>query len=356
MDLTVVVIHYRTPELARAAVLALRDDLEATALDYELVLVDNGSDSEGGALLRTLPTRLLAPGRNLGYAGGVNLGLSSSSAPWLMVMNADVRVWPGCVPALVSQLAEGDVVGPRFFWDEGRRLVLPPAERRTRGAELLRVLATRGGRWAKLARRRFRRHARRHWEAQAPLRSEALSGALLAFRRAAWDSVGPFDEDFALYFEESDWLARARNLGLRSLYVPDAAALHHYNQGAQREAQAQRWFEESEARFAQRHYGDWFCALRRRVAAAKSNAARPQHLPPGAPVLPAAAFRGVPGPWVEVAAGVLRFPAAAERLLCPEEGWRLPDGVWASLAAGEYFVTVVGEDRRDYGVWAFTRQ
>lgn len=355
MDLTVVVVHYHTPELAREGVLALRQELAAMALDCELVVVDNGSDAAGRAVLSALPARLLVPERNLGYAGGVNLGLSSASARWLMVMNADVRVLPGCVAALVAQLADADVVGPGFFWDPGKRLLLPPAEQRTRRAELRRALATRGDPWTRLARRRFRRHARRHWDAQAPLRSSALSGALLAFRRSAWDAVGPFDEGFALYFEENDWLARADRRDLRLRYVPAAAAVHHYNQGAQREARAQRWFEQSEARFARRYYGDWFAALRRAVTAATPGILAPPRLPAGAPELPAAAFRGVDGPWVEVAAGGLRFPAAAERLRGAEEGWRLPDSVWFSLAPGEYFVTVVGEDGREHGVWAFAR-
>ena len=148
-------------------------------------------------------------------------------------MNPDVLVLPGCLPALLAALRAGAAVaGPRFYWDRGRRLLLPPAELRTRREELLRLLAGKRGGWAARARRRWRRHARRHWEAREPLPSHALSGSLLALRRSAWEAVGPFDEGFRLFFEETDWLLRARRQGLAGRYVPAAEAVHLYSQSA----------------------------------------------------------------------------------------------------------------------------
>ena len=154
------------------------------------------------------------PGSNLGYAGGVNLGVARSTAELILLMNPDVLVLPGCVPALLDSLRGGAAVaGPRFYWDRTRRLVQPPSELRARREELITLLAACGPRWAARARRRWRRHARRHWEARAPLPSYSLSGSLLALRRSAWDEVGPFDEGFRLYFEETDWLLRAQAQG-----------------------------------------------------------------------------------------------------------------------------------------------
>ncbi|HEX4497594.1 MAG TPA: glycosyltransferase family 2 protein [Thermoanaerobaculia bacterium] len=342
MRLAVILVHYHTPELAVAAVEALRADLAGTALEVEWLLVDNGSDAPGRALLASLPVERIDPGTNLGYAGGVNLGMARSSAEVVVLMNPDVLVVPGCLPALLDELRAGAAVaGPRFYWDRERRLLQPPAELRSRREELMGLLARKGPRWAALARRRWRRHARRHWEARTPLSSHALSGSLLALRRSAWEAIGPFDEGFRLYFEETDWLQRAKRQGLAGRYVPAAEAIHLYSQSASREPRAEGWFEDSARRFRLRHYGPWFVGLLEGLD---------RRLPRGAS-LPAAAIpaEGLSLPqeasayplWIEVSPNPVGFPAAAERLVEPSgRRWRLPAELAGRLPEGGLTVQV----------------
>lgn len=325
MRLAVILVHYHTPDLAAAAIGALRADVAGTGLEVDWLLVDNGSDAEERAKLTSLPARLIEPGRNLGYAGGVNLGVSRTDAELILLMNPDVLVLPGCVPALVDQLKGGaSIAGPAFFWDRGRRLLLPPAERRTRRDEIAAILSRRGEGWAARARRRWRRHARLHWEARAPLASHALSGSLIALSRPAWEAVGPFDDGFQLFFEETDWLLRARRRGVPCWYVPGAEAVHLYNQSAGKEPRSKVWFEESARRFRRLHYGAWFTAALERLDGG---------LPRRSGVRPAPAealdlsLTGARFPlWVEVSPNPEGFPAAAERVSEPGV-WRLPEEI-----------------------------
>jgi GT2 family glycosyltransferase len=340
MRLAVILVHYHTPELAVAAVEALRAD--TSGLDVEWLLVDNGSDAAGRALLESLPVQRIDPGSNLGYAGGVNLGVARSTAELILLMNPDVIVLPGCVPALLDSLHEGAAVaGPRFYWDRTRRLVQPPSEVRSRCEELMTLLAGRGPRWAARARRRWRRHARRHWEARAPLPSYSLSGSLLALRRSAWDEVGPFDDGFRLYFEETDWLLRAKRRGLPARYVPGAEAVHLYSQSAGREPRAQQWFEESADRFRRRHYGSWFVRVLQGVHGLSRTGTRTNTVP--LPTIPPEGLR-LPADssayplWVEVSPNSAGFPAAAELVSEPPSGpWRLPAEIEARVGTGLTF-------------------
>ena len=362
MRLAIVLVHYHTPGLAALAVEALRADLSGMAgmagLGVDWLLVDNGSDAEERARLAALPVRRIDPGANLGYAGGVNRGLAETDAELLLVMNPDVVVLPGCVPALVERLRDAPdaaaVAGPAFYWDHGRRLLLPPAERRSRREEVSSLLARRGEVRGARARRRWRRHARRHWEARSPLPSHALSGSLLALTRPAWEAVGPFDAGYRLFFEETDWLLRAERRGVPSWYVPAAAAVHLYNQSAGREPRAQGWFEESARRFRRRHYGESFAAaleaLDRRLPAVP---------PPSLPPIPPAGLdlAGLPFPlWVEVSPNSEGFPAAAELLREPPAGsWRLPEEIAERLPAAAVLtvqaVDAAGRELRR-GRWA----
>jgi N-acetylglucosaminyl-diphospho-decaprenol L-rhamnosyltransferase len=357
-SLAVVLVHYHTPRLAAAAVTALARDLPAAvADDVEWLLVDNGSDPAGRELLASLPVRLLTPGRNLGYAGGVNLGVASSRAEVVLLMNPDVLVLPGCVGSLMDCLRAGAAAaGPRFYWDSDRRLLLPPAEARGRGAELLAWLAARhDAAWAAAARRRSRRHCRRHWQATAPLPSYALSGSLLAVTRAAWQRVGGFDEGFRLYFEETDWLLRLRRAGLPSCFVPAAEAVHLYGRSAAQEPRARLWFEQSARRFRRRHYGAWFDGLLARLDALgrrdRQVARGDRQLARGMPLLPRGGLdlAGLPRPlWVEVSPNPAGFPAAAERLNAGSPGlWQLPPEVEQRLSAGTWWVGLSDERGRE---------
>ena len=346
MRLAVILVHYHTPELAADAVAALRADVAGAGIEAEWLLVDNGSDAAGRARLESLPVRRLDPATNLGYAGGVNLGAARSTAEAILVMNPDVLVVPGCVPALLGRLEAGTAVaGPAFFWDHGRRMLLPPAEIRDRRQELLAVLAGRNERWAARARRRWRLHARRHWEARAPLASHALSGGLLAIRRDAWNEVGPFDEGFRLFFEETDWLLRARRRGLRAEYVPQAEAVHLYNRSASLEPRSRQWFEESARRFRYLHYGARFTSALEALDRRMPDRRRPH--PPALPEgldLPQAARYPL---WVEVSPTPLGFPAAAERIGGPITDWRLPEEIAKRIAGEPWFVQVADRDGRE---------
>ncbi len=366
MKVAVVLVHYHAAGLAAAALASVRSDLAAGGVDpqsdVDWIVVDNGSDPHERTRLESLPARRLDPGTNLGYAGGVNLGVAATPAEAILVMNPDVVALPGCVPALLAELERGAAAaGPSFFWDSGRRLRLPPAEARTRRDELLAVLALAGGRRAAWARRRWRRHARRHWRADRPLVTPALAGAMLAIRRSAWDEVGPFDDGFRLYFEETDWLLRATQRGLPVRYVPAAEAIHFYNQSAAGEPRAAAWFAESALRFRRRHYGAGFAALLDRLGRRAGRTADGPTAQEGAPIPagkktaegnPAAidlSTLGQPFPlWVEVSPRPVGFPAAAERVATPLAApWRLPEEVAARLAPGELTVRVTDEASRE---------
>lgn len=327
MKVAVVLVHYHTPELLTPAVAALVRDAAVSGIELEGVIVDNGSRPEDREALETSPFRYLSPGGNLGYAGGVNLGLAATSAEATVVMNPDVLVRAGCLEALVAALDGGAwAAGPRFFWDEDRTWILPPTERAGRWPTLLSILAESGAGWARWARARWRQHARSHWQATQELTTWDLSGAMLAARREAWRRVGPMDEGFRLYFEETDWLQRLRRLRREARLVPRAEAIHLYAQSTARESRAEAWFRASSRRFRRRFHGPAFDTLACRLA--RRSLAPPKNIssldPPDDPSC-----------WVEVSPSAKGFPAAGrppghgtESLFSPPLRQRLGKGTY----------------------------
>ncbi len=400
----VVLVHYHTPELLQEALERLGEGLAGSAPgeggEADVVVVDNGSTAEGRRLLDGLPVRVLRPGSNLGYAGGVNAGVEAVRGEHLVLMNPDVLVEPGCLRRLIEVLENGaSAAGPRFTWDRQGRLLLPPAEERTRRNELfgrlahlaapvpsavpaspapdeapsgdLHHLSHRDGLIVRRYRHRWRRHARRHWDASESLATEALSGALLAVRRDAWEAIGPFDEGYRLYFEETDWLRRLARSGATAVHVPAARAVHLYDRSASSEPRAGEWFAASRRRFERRWYGAPFAALlaaldRRPSASVEVGAevgAGPEagagagagYEPPGGseprevaadPPFVDAPLSGLREPlWVEISPSPLGVPAAAERVGSADavRSWRLPQEIIARLPSGRFRLQVVGD-------------
>jgi GT2 family glycosyltransferase len=287
----------------------------------------------------------------------VNTGVLATRAPRVLVANPDVSVLPGCIAALIRELESGAAAAaPRLYWDDRRRFLLPPGEERTRSSELLALAAARWPRCAERARRRFRRDARRHWEARGSITSTRLSGAMLAFTRAAWDRVGRFDEEYRLYFEETDWLLRLEAAGLSPRQAANAEAVHGFAHSTQREPLAARWFEESARRFRERRFGRGFARVHDRLARLLAP------IPDGGRRLPgwsAAALAQLPRAahgedllWLELSPNAIGFPAAGERVPRAElSDWRPPVEAMRASGLGGMSLTVVTAGGRELGRW-----
>jgi hypothetical protein len=233
-QLSIVIVHYETPDLLRACLRSLADDAPPCA-SHEVLVIDNSRDATAAAAVcADFPAvRLLHPGRNTGFAGGVNHGLHASEGRYVLVLNPDVVAHPGAVDALVAFMdahPDAGIAGARLLNTDGS---LQYSCRRfyTLGAILLR--RTPLGRL-------FPRHrvAREHlyadWDHAAVRDVDWVIGASMMVRREAVDEVGPADERFFLYFEDVDWCYRMHQHGWRVAYVPSAVMTHHHRRESAR--------------------------------------------------------------------------------------------------------------------------
>ena len=332
--ISAVVVSYRSGALAVRAIETIRQDAKASGHSLETIAVVNSLDAEEARSLEGAADRVLVPGRNLGYAGGLNAGLAAASGEVLVLSNPDVLVRPGALLALLEAARSRFVAaGPAFFLDEGETLHMPPAEEPCPLCLARRSLAARGS--AAVFRRALRRARRAAREAEAGETAEvsALSGALVAVSRETLERVGRFDESYTLYYEENDWQRRLRARGGTLLRVGKAHVVHAYNRSARLEPLAAEWFAQSERRYFETHFG------RRGVSALEALASERS----GAPTLAA------------LPDGVLRFEGSAFVALSPlpdfgsfvlhprvESGaWRPPGDVREGFGGATWFARAV---------------
>ncbi|MEA2414360.1 MAG: hypothetical protein QOI58_1017 [Thermoanaerobaculia bacterium] len=255
-SVSLLVINYRSSALAVDAIATAR---AASSRPLQVIVVDNSVDAAEADALRTIADVVIASPRNLGYAAGINAGRRSCDGDVIVVSNPDVRFGERSIDRLLD--ANAAVAGPRLFWDDAHRWMLPPAELHTRREVIDRVLASHLRAWAR--RREARRFRQRvaFWSLDQTTRVRALSGAVMAIRASAFDSAGGFDERFPLYFEENDFLRRVKG---DIAYVPSSRCRHLYNQSAAGSSEAASLFARSEllylrkwgGAFAKRFEGD----------------------------------------------------------------------------------------------------
>lgn len=194
---------------------------------FELVVVDNSEPAPGpGASPGAGPTlppdlsgRVLRPGANLGFAGGVDAGVDAARADRLLILNSDVAPLPGALEALARGFDEPpektDGLIPRLEspggesqWRWQLRDLPSPA------ALLLHALFLPAG-------------GRRPVEPDAGEPVEQPAAAALALTRDAFDAVGGLDVGFhPAWFEDVDLARRLRAAGRVLRYLPDARFRH----------------------------------------------------------------------------------------------------------------------------------
>jgi N-acetylglucosaminyl-diphospho-decaprenol L-rhamnosyltransferase len=221
----VVIVNFRTPQLAKRCAAVAQ---EAAAVG-EVVVIDSASGDGSAAELRAAGLQVQEQDRNAGFAAAVNAGFRATSAPIVIVLNADAEPDPGALDRLVEHLHRNPRVAvavPSLRFPDGEPQ--PNGYRRFPGLAMMFVelCAPLGYAFA---------HAPRLDPYRAPAARRCIAhamGAALAIRRAAYDDAGPFDERFFLYLEETEWQQRVRACGWRIERVAGAGVVHHMRAGA----------------------------------------------------------------------------------------------------------------------------
>jgi len=207
----VVMLAYGAEPVIDRAIAAVAS---SRGIEVALVVVDNGcSRDDLGALCHANGAVLVQSPRNLGFAGGVNLGARHVDAPFLGLVNSDAVVDVDALRRLVDVVEE-----PRVGIASGSiRLSDDPSLMNSAGNPV-HVL---GLCWAGGMGEPAADHAAARDVASA-------SGAGLVIRREVWDRLGGFPDEFFAYQEDLELSWRTWQLGYRVRYVPDAVVVHHY--------------------------------------------------------------------------------------------------------------------------------
>jgi GT2 family glycosyltransferase len=263
LDIAVVIVTYKSAQLTIACLRSLESERATSGMNIRAIAVDNASgdlpaiqqavDQNGWS---SWVTAVAAP-MNGGFAYGNNLGVQRAYAAgvpdYIYLLNPDTEVRPGATSALVRFLeAHPDVgiAGSSFEYLDGRDW--PIAFRfPSVWSELSEGLQI--GLIARLLRKWT--VARRMTKVTQP--TDWICGASMMIRPAVFTAIGGFDENYFLYFEETDFCYRACKAGFSTWYVPESRVMHIMGQSTRitdEQLALQRypayWFESRRRYFA----------------------------------------------------------------------------------------------------------
>ena len=208
-DLAVQIVSFNTCRLTVECIeTALR---VCKSFDVEFVVVDNGIDGTAevvdglGAGVTTV-----SPHRNLGFGAGHNLAANVSTAPILLFLNTDAILTTNCVRRALAEFASDpkiSLVSPQLVNSDGsiqRTWHSYPSAREQW------LVALRLARWVRVP----------------STEPKFLSGTCLFVRRVAFESIGGFDMDYPMYWEDADLSWRLAALGWKSSLLSDSSVVH----------------------------------------------------------------------------------------------------------------------------------
>jgi GT2 family glycosyltransferase len=226
-EVAVVIVTYNSAAVLPGCLDSLTDqDVNLSCV----VVADNGSKDDSVAIAKgatNLPVRTVQMGRNAGYAAAINAGIAATDIEKLdaaFVMNPDCRLRPGALGHLAGALRQpGRGIGvPRMVNPDGS---LQPSLRRTptvgrawAEAVIGGSLAGRVGTLAELV------MSPRDYETAGP--ASWGTGAAMLLSAEMIREIGPWDESFLLYSEETEYSLRASDRGWGTWYEPAAVVEH----------------------------------------------------------------------------------------------------------------------------------
>ena len=232
LDVAVIIVTYKSAKLTIECLRSLAAERSTPGMHVRAVVVDNASGDlpEIAQAVESCDwaswVTLVAASRNGGFAYGNNRGIehayASGDPSYVHLLNPDTQVRPGALGSLVRFLEEhpeAGIAGSGFETGEGRDWPIAFRFPSMIGEFIqglsLGVVTSLLKPWATV-RQMAKSNEVVDW----------VSGASIMIRPAVLAAIGGMDENYFLFFEETDFCRRARRAGYATWYVPESRVMH----------------------------------------------------------------------------------------------------------------------------------
>lgn len=223
-DISIIIINYNSSEYTKKCIASVLETIGANLI-YEIIVVDNASKKEDFEILSSFIDSLnqhnviLERSRiNTGFGGGNMHGVQLAKGNYYLFLNNDTLLKDDSVRTcldFMEKTPEAAVCGAQIYNEHGQKEVsfdhFTSFAREVFGRQFVETVFSKP--------RRKKQH-------EAPITVDYINGSFMLFRTSDFNSVGGFDTNIFLYFEESDICYRLKKLGKRTYFIPSASYVH----------------------------------------------------------------------------------------------------------------------------------
>jgi GT2 family glycosyltransferase len=196
--------------------------------DYECLVISNSQylqrelDSHQSKLVGA---KIIDSKNNLGYASGVNIGISHASGEYIYVLNPDCLLTDHNILQIMNEMDKDDkwaITGPMVIDQSG--IIQASCRRFPKPWTFLLVrsfLSVLPG-----ADRERKRYLMEDFDRQSRKEVDWVSGGAIVAKSSAIKQFGGMDERYFLYMEDVDWCRSCWNYGFRVVYDPQSVVIH----------------------------------------------------------------------------------------------------------------------------------
>mgnify|MGYP001176945661 CR=1 FL=1 len=213
--------------------------------NYEIIVVDNGSKVNEAVSIKELfpKAQVIRSDKNLGFAGGNNLGIKSSAGRYIFLINNDAFLIDDSVTRLIDIMDRNKsvaAVSPKIYF------VNPENTIQFAGyTHLTRITIRNSGIG-------YNEQDTGQYNDAAP--TSSAHGAAMMVRREVIEKIGLMSEDYFLYYEEIDWCEKMKEAGFELWYRPEAIVIHKESQSTGSDSFLKRYYiTRNRLLFASRH-------------------------------------------------------------------------------------------------------
>lgn len=189
--------------------------------DMEVIVIDNASKEDEAAFIsqRYPQVKTIRSNKNLGFAGGNNLGIKAAKGKYILLINNDTIFKDFNIQPLIERFESSPIIGIvcpkiRFAW--GKNLIqfagYTPLSKITIRNQAIGYAEEDNG----------------QYDAAHP--TPYAHGAAMIIRREAIEKVGLMPECYFLYYEELDWSMMFTQAGYEIWYDPSCTIYHKESQ------------------------------------------------------------------------------------------------------------------------------
>ena len=226
-ELSIVLVSYNTAKLITTALESVYDQTKITS--FEIIVVDNASQDDSLKVIAAQfpQVKLIDSGANLGFAGGVQMGVKHSQGKYLLLLNPDTKILEGAIDKLMAFAKQQPNNGIWSGVTLNNDLSLNTQHAWSKPSISNLLFSATGLSKVFSATCLFNQANYGCWKRDSVKTVDIVSGCFFLTTRELWDDIGGLDAQFFMYAEEADFCLKAAQLGYQPIVTPNARIIHH---------------------------------------------------------------------------------------------------------------------------------